>query len=233
MKPSQLLAKVYPALIKAGKPGACVSISIPDIYIKLPKMQPNKKGKLVKKQVYTPVAAVAVIRLPEDMNTEQPTVELENPDDRAAHFKDSYLLISNRHDQPEEAVYAYAKRWKIEVFYRNAKQELGLTACHSQSKSAHEAHIEMLFIAETMLTYVNWELNKEGAVTLTHGEMIREIINATHRICLKDKLQVYFAITSTKFSRFFNKFWPLDECHPILWMKLHKSCYIVLFTMLH
>lgn len=208
VKPALLLAKVYATLINTGKPGECVSVSIPDIYIKLPVMKPNKKGNLVKKQEYTSIAAVAVVRLPEDMDTEQPVIDLASPDEKAAHFKGAYLLISNRYDAPEQVVIAYAKRWKIEVFYRNAKQELGLTSCHSQSKSAHEAHIEMLFIAETMLSYANWELNRDGAITLTHGEMVREIINASHRICLKDKLQVYFAITSTRFSRFFEKFWP-------------------------
>lgn len=208
VKPAQLLAKVYPTLIKSGRPGECASISIPDIYIKLPVMKQNKKGTLVKKQIYSSIAVVAVIRLPEDMDTEQPVIDLANPDDKAAHFKGSYLLISNRYDDPGQAVHAYAKRWKIEVFYRNAKQELGLTSCHAQSKAAHEAHIEMLFIAETMLSYANWELNRDGAITLTHGEMVREIINANHRICLKDKLQVYFATTSTKFSRFIKKFWP-------------------------
>jgi len=146
VKLAQLLAKVYPILIEMGKPGECVSISIPDIYIKLPVMKPNKKGRLVKKQVYTSITAVAVIRLPEDMDMEQPVIELANSDERAAHFKGAYLLISNRYDAPEQAVHAYAKRWKIEAFYRNAKQELGLTSCHSQLKTAHEAHIEMLFM---------------------------------------------------------------------------------------
>ena len=43
------------------KPGESASISIPDIYIKLPELKPNKKGTLVKNQIYTPVATVAVI----------------------------------------------------------------------------------------------------------------------------------------------------------------------------
>ena len=208
VNPSQLLAKVYQRLIRTGKPGECVSISIPDIYIKLPKVKQNKNVKLVKKQVYTLIAAVATIRLPEDMDEEQTTIDLANPDEKAAHFKGSYLLISNRYDDPEQAVIAYAKRWKIEIFYRNAKQELGLTACHARTREAHEAHIEMLFMAETLLTYANWELNKDGTITLTHGEMIREIINANHRISLKDKLHVYFDTTNTRFTRFFRKFWP-------------------------
>jgi hypothetical protein len=57
-------------------------------------------------------------------------------------------------------------------------------------------------------TYANWELNKDGAITLTHGEMVREIINAKHRISLRKTLQVYFATNTTRFSRFFLKFWP-------------------------
>ena len=56
VNPSQLLAKVYQRLIRTGKPGECVSIGIPDIYIKLPKVKQNKNVKLVKKQVYTPVS---------------------------------------------------------------------------------------------------------------------------------------------------------------------------------
>ena len=208
INPNQLLALYYPQLIKDGKAGECSAISIPNIYIKLPVMKANKKGTLVKKQEYTKVAIVATVRLPEDIDVEQPVTDLANPDEKAAHFKGSYLLISNRYDAPEEVVNSYAKRWKIEIFYRNAKQELGLTSCHSQSKEAHEAHIEMIFIAETMLCYANWELNKDGVIILTHGEMVRGIINASHRISKRDSLQVYFAINATRFTSLFKKFWP-------------------------
>lgn len=208
VNPGKLLAIVYEQLIGTGKAGQISSVSIPDIYIKLPQMMPNKKGILVRKQVYTPVAAVATIRLPEDMDGERVTVDIAEPDERAAHFKGAYLLISNRVDAPEQAVVAYAKRWKIEVFYRNTKQELGLTACHSQSKAAHEAHIEMIFIAETLLNYINWELNKDGAITLTHGKVIREIINATHRVTCISKLQLYFDTSCIKFASFIKKYWP-------------------------
>ena len=88
-----MLAKVYQRLIRTGKPGECVSISIPDIYIKLPKVKQNKNVKLVKKQVYTLIAAVATIRLPEDMDEEQTTIDLANPDEKAAHFKGSTYAV--------------------------------------------------------------------------------------------------------------------------------------------
>lgn len=83
---------------------------------------------MVKKQVYVSIAAVATIQLPEDLDNEKISMDIADPDQRAAHFKGAYLLISNWVDAPEQAVIAYANRWKIEVFYRNAKQELGLTA---------------------------------------------------------------------------------------------------------
>ena len=208
VNPGKLLAIVYNQLIKTGKPGDLASVSIPDIYIKLPEMKPNKKSKMVRKQVYTQVAAVATIRLPEDVDDDQVAIDIADPDEKAAHFKGAYLLISNRFDAPEEAVIAYAKRWKIEVFYRNAKQELGLTACHSQSKVAHEAHIEMIFMAETLLNYINWEVNKESAINLTHGEVIRELINASHRVVFSKTLQLYFDTGCKNFASIIKKLWP-------------------------
>ncbi|NRT88937.1 hypothetical protein DE167_004958 [Clostridium beijerinckii] len=166
-------------------------------------MEPNKQGKMVNKQEYTKVAAVAVIRLLEDIDKENPVVDLANPDEKAEHFKRAYLLISNRYDSTEEATNAYAKRWKIEVFYRNAKQELWLTSYHSKYKEAHESHIEMIFMAETMLCYANWELNKDGVITLTHGGMVREIINASHRISKRNSLHVYFDTAVVRYTQAF------------------------------
>jgi hypothetical protein len=43
------------------------------------------------------------------------------------------------------------KRWRIEVFFRAAKQELALEKCHSESEAHHHAHFELLFVAETLL----------------------------------------------------------------------------------
>lgn len=94
------------------------------------------------------------------------------------------------------------------MFYRNAKQELDPTAYHSESKVAHEAHIEMIFIAETLLNYINWELYKNGVITLTHGEVIREIINANHRVAWRSTLNLYFDTGIRRFASFIKKFWP-------------------------
>jgi hypothetical protein len=224
-----LIAQVYPKLLATGKPKECVSVSIPDVYIKLPVPAVTKKGKATTKQVMTPIAAIATIRLPEDIESSKVTLELTELDQRAAHYKGAYLLLSNRYDAPKEVVDAYAKRWKIEIFYRNAKQELGLTACHARNKYSHEGHIELIFMVETLLNYANWQLNIEnekGAGNLvTHGQMIHEIINASHRIFVTDTIHIYCDITSSIFSSFMRKFWPQD-CRLGLGRSIFKWYYV-------
>ncbi len=49
VNPGKLLALVYEQLIGTGKAGEIASVSIPDIYIKMPKMMPNKKDVMVRK----------------------------------------------------------------------------------------------------------------------------------------------------------------------------------------
>jgi SRSO17 transposase len=53
------------------------------------------------------------------------------------------------------------KRWRIEIFFRTAKQELGFEKCHSESEAHHHAHFELLFVTETLLAVAQLELNKE------------------------------------------------------------------------
>lgn len=82
--------------------------------MKLPYKVVNKKGKLTTKWKYTPIAAVAAMRLAEDTNTTED--ELMEIKEDAATYRGAYLLISNRVDSPEEALSAYVKRWRIEIF---------------------------------------------------------------------------------------------------------------------
>ncbi|MHB8066201.1 MAG: hypothetical protein ACYDG2_26875 [Ruminiclostridium sp.] len=44
------------------------------------------------------------VRLPEDMDDERVAIDIADPDEKAAHFKGAYLLISNRVDAPEQAL---------------------------------------------------------------------------------------------------------------------------------
>lgn len=114
------------------------------------------------------------------------------------------------HDAPEEVAYAYAKRWRIEVFYRAVKQDLGLTSCYAQSDTAHFAHVELLFTAKTLLCYAFWELNKEGAEQApTHSEMVRYFFNASCRIdCNEQQIQIHFDTTTERFAILIENFWP-------------------------
>ncbi|UUZ84613.1 transposase [Paenibacillus sp. P26] len=52
-------------------------------------------------------------------------------------------MISNRHDVPKDVVQIYAKRWRIEVFFRAVKQELAFAKCHSESEAHHHAHFSI------------------------------------------------------------------------------------------
>lgn len=99
--------------------------------------------------------------------------------------------------------------------FRTAKQELALTCCHSTSEDHHRAHIELLFTAETILSYAKWELNDKGAEEFTHGEMVRNFFNASYNIVhvfVKGhmKIQINFDTEVIQFARLFNKFWPKD-----------------------
>lgn len=202
-----MLREVYIKLCKLGKGGI---ISIPDIYMKLSYETTNRKGNSMRRWRYVPIAAIASTYRKEPAQVDGILKE----EDESATFRDAYLLISNRYDAPEEVAAVYIKRWRIEVFYRTVKQELGLTNCHSQSEASHFAHMELLFTAETLPCYAKWECNKEGAEeALSHCEMVRYLFNASHQICCyEQQIQVYFT-TGDRFSRFIEKFWP---SHPFL-----------------
>lgn len=203
LNPRQLLREVHPKLRLLGKG---FTISIPDIYIKIPYEALTHKGKPITKQQYLHIAAIASTYEKQAAEDSILLPEEECP----ATFKNAYLLISNRADAPEEATLAYVRRWRIEVFYRTSKQNLGLTSCYAQSETAHFAHIELLFTAKTLLCYAFWEFNKEGAEQAPSlCEVIRYFFNAGCRIsCSEQLIQVYFDTATQRFTRMLNKFWP-------------------------
>ena len=121
LNPKQLLREVYPK-IRALENGSV--LCIPDIYIKLPHETFTRKGKPITRQLLVPIAAITATYAKQVPETGTILPEEELP----ATFKDAYLLISNRVDAPEDAARAYVRRWRIEVFYRAVKQNLGLTS---------------------------------------------------------------------------------------------------------
>jgi hypothetical protein len=223
VKPSMLIKEVFLKLIKNGERNELSAVSIPDIFIKMPQKIVSKRGKETIKNIFVPIAAIAAVRLHED--SEKIEDKLDNNNDDVAIYRGAYLLISNRVDAPKEVLDAYIKRWCIEVFFRTAKQELGLNCCHSTSQSHHYAHIELLFTAETLLAYARWELNNDGVEEdFTHGQMVRYFFNAAYSIVSKvyhysQKIQVYFATDVGKFARLIEKFWPDNIL--LTWFSFH------------
>lgn len=199
LNPQTLLREAYPKLRKDGS-----AMSIADIYIKIPYETVTKKEKPITRQEMVPVAAIAATYTKQASDIFLP--EAESP----ATFKDAYLLLSNRVDKPKDVAIAYAKRWRIEVFYRMAKQNLGLTSCYARSETAHFAHVELLFTANTLLCYATWHCKEEGVEeALPPCEVVGYFFNAGCRIyCGKQQIQVYFDITTRRFASLIKKFWP-------------------------
>jgi len=212
---TELLQKVYQSLL-AGDNKGIVFLPINDLYLKSSVPNLNARGKRKNHSVYKPIGAIAVINLTEDLTEENRAIS-QSPDETnaTAVYKGAYLLVTNRTDAPEKAVVAYQKRWRIELLFRNSKQELGLCECHSTNKNHMEAHVALLFTAETLLRCAEWEQN-ENAVTediLTHGQLIQLLFktNCTvkHQVVKKSTLvHVYFDTTAQAVVRLFEKYWP-------------------------
>lgn len=59
--------------------------------------------------------------------------------------------VSNYKASAREHVQNYGYRWGIEMFFRTAKQHLGLNHCQVQNQSAQENHIRNVFFAYALL----------------------------------------------------------------------------------
>ena len=81
-----------------------VSVAVPDIYMKMHYEITNKKGKVVTKQRFTPITAVVAMSLKEDEEQMIENVVEEDINEQAAQYRGAYLIISNRHDAPREAL---------------------------------------------------------------------------------------------------------------------------------
>jgi hypothetical protein len=230
VNPAMLIKEVFPVLSQKDSPGLA-GISIPDMYMKMPRMVTNRKGKQVQKQYYTQIGVVVAMRLKEDEEAEQTQPE-ENDEDQPVNYRGAYVLISNRVDVPDEVLSVYAKRWRIEVFFRRAKQDLGMAHCHSTTEDHHHAHLELLFAADTLLGYAHWQLNKEKTSDeegYTHGEMVHGLFHTRCQIRSKNQrgletISLDIDIEVRKFARLIQLFWP-DEIR-MLWGERDNSHYL-------
>lgn len=207
----QLIKEAYKSLI-AKRTSGLTAIALGDIYMKLPYPSTGRKGHPIVKHRYVPIAAVVAIRLKED---EETSVMNEEGSDALATYKGAYLIMSNRYDVPRQALDVYGKRWRIEVFFRAAKQELGLASCHSTSEAHHHAHLELLFATETLLAYALWQVNKEKTSdeSCTHGEMVCGIFHTRCQVRSRihkgsERIYLDFDIKARRFATFILTYWP-------------------------
>ncbi|WP_235941745.1 transposase [Paenibacillus puerhi] len=226
LTPVMLIREVFTTLTRGASQGL-VSMAIPDIYMK---------------QRYVQVAAVAVMRLKDNEECDLNASEDEAP----ATYRGAYLLISNRFDAPEEALQTYVKRWRIEVFFRTAKQELAFESCHSESETHHHAHFELLFTAETLLAVALFELNKEKTSDdggYTHGEMVRGLFHTRCQVRAVNhkgnrRISIDCDTNVRKFARLIELFWP-EHYLMLLWITprpdiyqcLPRSAYVMFYLL--
>lgn len=230
LTPVMLIREVFKELTRQAKSGL-VSISIPGIYMKRPYTTVNRKGKQVTKQRYVLVAAVVAMRLKEDEQPGWDAVQAVHGEEPAT-YKGAYLLISNRHDAPKDVVQTYAKRWRIEVFFRAAKQELAFEQCHSESEAHHHAHFELCFAAETLLAVALFELNKEKTSDdegYTHGEMVRGLFHTRCQVRVKNhkgiqRISIDCDTQVRRFARLIELFWP-EHYLILLWVTTKPENY--------
>ncbi len=77
--------------------------------------------------------------------------------------------VSNYQARSSQHVKVYSKRWKIEKFFRTAKQDLGLNDCQARGLSAQYNHIKEVFYAYGLAQYIQHKYalnNVESAIDL-------------------------------------------------------------------
>ncbi|HBI04448.1 MAG TPA: hypothetical protein DDY49_10530 [Paenibacillaceae bacterium] len=198
---------IYPeVLFKEAKPLFSIwrskkTLCMPfkDIYISIDE---GKRGRgRPKKPILKPIQAVVIANLEEDQQN--------------GELKDTFaLLISNKLDtEATKIVQVYKKRWSIEVFFRNAKQELGLNDCHSTNENHLHAHLSLLFVAESLVRFAQWKYNEKAGIEekITHGQVVDLLFHTRCEALLsekKDSIQVYFDTAIKQYASFINEYWP-------------------------
>ncbi len=84
-------------------------------------------------------------------------------------------LATSRRDFVVKIVAAYMLRWKIEAFYKDAKEHLGLEGCQVRDPSGMRKHFSMVFLSHTLLKLgvVKGTLSK---VCSTIGKSIKSLL---------------------------------------------------------
>jgi hypothetical protein len=194
--PETLFKEAKPIFSFWRKRNMCMPFK--DIYMAIDEIH-NGQGYL-KEKVLKPIRAVVSLYQEEDPQT--------------GEIKQSLALFhsNNLEAAAEEIMGAYLDRWSIETFFRNAKQELGLEDCHSTDENHIHAHLSLLFVAESLVRFAQWDYNEKAGIEekVTHGQVV-ELLFHTHCEVIalsNNSIQVYFDMTSQQFTSFFRKYWP-------------------------
>lgn len=65
--------------------------------------------------------------------------------------KDILCLATNRNDHARKVLAGYLLRWRIEDFYKDAKQHLGLEKCQVRNLEGIKKHWDLVFLAHSVL----------------------------------------------------------------------------------
>ena len=101
------------------------------------KMQRNQRSKVVPIKYYGMTLYVSVHKF---------------KNERTCSWRYLYI-VSNIHMHAKYYLEFYQKRWKIEVFFRSVKQNLGLGHCQSRSFEIQRNHTRSVFTAYIFLQY--------------------------------------------------------------------------------
>jgi transposase len=92
------------------------------------------------------------------------------------------------------------------------KQELGLHNCHSTNENHIHAHLSLLFVAECLVRFAQWEINEKtgSKEEVTHGQVVELLFHTRCEVSAKskDSIQIYLDMGSRMFASFFQKYWP-------------------------
>jgi hypothetical protein len=194
----EVLFKEATPVFSFWKKKGIMCMKFKDIYVAIDEIH-HGQGKL-KEPLLKPVNAVVTAYQEDDKKTGKSKQIIA-------------LLLSNEVEaKPETIVQVYKKRWSIEVFFRNGKQELGLNDCHSTDENHIHAHLSLLMVAESLVRFAQWKYNENTDMKeeVTHGQVVALLFHTRCEVLAKSKdtIQVYFDTTSQRFASFFRKYWP-------------------------
>lgn len=90
--------------------------------------------------------------------------------------KDTICLVTNRSDHVTKILADYMLRWKIEGFYKDAKQHLGLEKCQLRDIEGIKKHWYLVFLAHSLLKLgVAKSVFGESVIRLSIGQKAKRV----------------------------------------------------------